>query len=141
MFGNNQNNIPNQQSGKISESVEIFRTLSGQVVELKRYEIAIMDNRILRKKNCCEVVPPLSDGRIPETIADIRECSNCFGLYHFENVLTCPVCGRYYCHICKGKIATLEGNEVNNVVVCKMCEENNTSSFTKYFKKLWTMGD
>lgn len=141
MCGTNQNNIPIQQSGKIEESVEIFRTLSGQAVELKHYEMAIMDNGILRKRYCREVVPPLSDGRIPETIADIRECSSCFGLYHFENVLTCPECGRYYCHTCKGKIETLEGDEVEDIDVCKMCEDEKNNSFSKLFKKLWEMGD
>ena len=37
---------------------------------------------MLRKEKLFEVIPPLSDNRIPDSVADIRECCICLGLFH-----------------------------------------------------------
>lgn len=125
--------------GKISESIEYFQTLSGQTVEFRKYVVCVMENNILRKKYEKEILPPLADGRIPEKIEDIRECSGCLGLYHFENVLTCENCGRYYCRNCKGKITKSDDEETKEIAVCKSCEDESKFSFKRIFKKIWEL--
>jgi hypothetical protein len=107
VFPNSQNTF-NQQPGKIVTKVEKFQTQSGQVVEIRQIELSILDNNLMRKENCFEVDPPLADNRIPESVADIRECGNCLRLFHKDNVLVCPVCGRCFCYQCR-EFITVDG--------------------------------
>ena len=132
------NNQPpgSPQPGKIATDVERYQSQSGQVVEIRRIELTILENNMLRKENCFEVDPPLADNRVPESIADIRECCVCLGLFHKDSVLICPVCGRCFCHQCGDRI-TDGGNELT---VCAECaREANTGLVRKIFKKFWTL--
>jgi hypothetical protein len=134
------NNQPpgSPQPGKIVTDVERYQTQSGQVVEIRRIELSILENNTLRKENRFEVEPPLADNRIPESVADIRECCICLGLFHKDNVLSCPVCGRCFCHQCRDRI-TADGNEVP---VCAECaKEANAGFICRILKKFWTLGD
>lgn len=134
------NNQPpfSPQPGKIVTDVERLRTQSGQVFEIRRVELTILENNVLRKENLSEVDPPLADNRIPESIADIRECCICLGLFHKDSVLSCPVCGGYFCHRCRACIKT-DGQEIPACAEC--AKEANAGLICKILKKFWTLGD
>jgi len=137
VFPNNQNPL-NQQPGKVVTDVEKYQTISGQVVKIRRVELSILDGNMLRKEKCFEVDPPLTDNRIPDSVADIRECRICFGLFHKDNVLNCPACGGYFCHRCRDYI-NINDSEVPACAECT--KEANTGVIRKIIKKFWTLGD
>jgi hypothetical protein len=134
------NNQPpgSPQPGKIVTDVERYKTQSGQVVERRRIEMTILENNVLRKENCFEVDPPLADNRVPESIADIRECCVCLDLFHKDNVLSCPICGGYFCCRCRACIK-MDGNEIPSCAEC--AKEANAGFICKILKKFWTLGD
>ena len=82
----NLNNQFGQQPGKIAVEKEFFQTLSGQWVELTWYQRAVFENNTLRKEALYYLDPPLQDGRVPDSIHDIRECCVCDGLFHKDTV-------------------------------------------------------
>ena len=138
MFGNNQSQF-NQQPGKVVTNIERFQTQSGQAVEIRRIEVTVLENNILRKEQTFEVCPPLNDNRIPDSVADIRECCVCLGLYHRDSVMTCPACGGFYDYRCRGNIR-VEDNET--VSACALCaKEANTGLLKKLSRRLWRMRD
>jgi hypothetical protein len=134
MCQSNQNPI-GPPVGKIETRVERFQTGSGQVIEIRWFEKCVMINNILTKESFFEVFPPLRDNRIPESVADIRECI-CGGLYHKDNILTCPICGRYFCHLCKAEIQ----KEDSKLTICSECAKAAKQGIlTRLIRKIWTL--
>jgi len=132
----NPQNPLGQPPGKIVTRVEKFQTLSGQLVLIRWMEVSVMDSGVLRKEETFEVLPPLADGRIPDRIADIRECCIRLGLYHHENVSSCPVCGRHFCRICAGLIKVKE----SETLACKVCADEASAGFLRrVFKYFWNL--
>lgn len=126
------------QAGKITTQVERYLTGSGQLFEIRRVEIMVLEKGFLKKESYFEVFPPLQDNRVPASVADIRECCVCLGLYHKESVFNCPVCGRDLCRICKEKITT----DAGEILVCAACaEEHNCGLVGRIIKKFWTLKD
>lgn len=140
MLTNSQNPL-NQPPKKVVTKVEKFQTEFGQLVELRFIELTVLENNVLRKEELFEVDPPLSDNRVPSSIQDIRQCCICLGLYHKDNIRTCPVCGRYFCISpdCRDMIKTENGDEI---LACAACaDEANSGLVRKLWRKLWTLGD
>lgn len=138
MFPNNQD-PPSQQPGKIVTGVDKYQSQSGQVVELRRIELTVLENNLLRKENCSEVEPPLADSRIPESVADIRECRVCLKLFHKDNVSTCPVCGGDYDLDCREEIKAEDGIPISTCALC--AKEANTGLARRMCKRFWQIGD
>ena len=135
---NNEVNPLQPRVGLESIRVEKFRTRSGQSVEIRWLKGLVSENGVPIEESCFEVFPPLTDNRIPDSVADIRECCICLGLFHKENIQRCPVCGRDFDSACRGTIATDEGE----IIVCAACdEEHNRSLLGKLIRKLWTLGE
>jgi len=137
----NNNNPGNQQPEITSTTVEKFHTQSGQLVELRLVESKVLKNSRLRKEQYFEVVPPLADNRVPDSVGDIRECCICLQLYHKDNVNSCPGCGRCFClnPDCRDLITTDEGKQV---LVCAVCaDEANSGLIKKLWRKIWILGD
>ena len=133
----NLNNPFGQQPGKIAIQKEFFQTLSGQLVELTWYQRAVFENNILKKEAFYYLDPPLVDGRVPDSVHDIRECCICNGLFHKDSVFQCPDCARYHCGMCRDKRKTEEDD--STIMVCQQCaDEANTGVLRKLFKKIWT---
>ena len=131
-------NVFGPAPGKVFIDVERYQTQSGQVVEIRRIEMNILENNMLRKERTFEVYPPLADSRIPETVADIRECRVCLSLYHKDNVMMCPVCGGYYCHLCRAETKDPDGQII---ALCAICaNEVNTGLLKRITRKLWALG-
>lgn len=136
MLPNNQNAF-NHHPGKIVTGVERFQAQSGQVVEIRRIEMTVLENNMIRKENVFEVEPPLADNRIPDSVADIRECHVCLGLFHEDNVDTCLSCGGYYNRSCRGEAKDKDGTLV---VVCAKCAKKaNTSLAGRLWNKFWNI--
>lgn len=131
-FNSNQN-LPNQPVGKFAKQAEVFHKRFGDIVEIVRIEICVMENGVLRKDIRFEVIPPLTDGRVVTSIEQIRECVVCEEVYHHENVSTCPVCHRTYCHACKGVI---EQDDIE-IIVCAECEAEAKKGLLKKLKDIF----
>ena len=135
----NHQNPFSQQPGKIVTDVDKYQSQSGQICELRRIELTVLENSRVRKEYCSEVEPPLADSRIPESVADIRECRVCLRLFHKDNVSTCPVCGSDYDLDCREEIKAEDGILIS---VCGLCaNEANTGLAKRMWKKLWDLGD
>lgn len=128
MFGNTQNPL-GQPYKKVVSKVEQFRTLSGHIMEIKWTQEGLLENGVWQELDLFTVDPPLTDGRIPESIADIRQCGVCELLFHKETVFgPCENCGFYYCHGCR-EIIKIKEQEVQ---LCSRCaNEINESWFSK----------
>ena len=132
------NNPPtpfNPQPGKMTTKVECFHTQSGQRVEIRWVTKMIYENNIWKDLSFFEVWPPLADNRIPQSVDDIRECVICLKLYHRDNVLLCPICGRTFGHCCKDVIKTKNTNE--EILVCLECgQEENRGLVSRLLSKV-----
>jgi len=128
----------NPQVGKVVTRVEKFQARSGQVFEIRWTDISTIENGIHKKESYFAVFPPLMDNRTPDSVADVRECCVCLGLYHRESVIKCPVCGGDFCQICMGKIVE---NEIE-IMACAACaKKNNRGLLGRIFNRLWTLED
>ena len=79
-----------------------------------------------------EIVPPLDDGTVPESVTQIRECSRCFAL--ITNSHLCPTCGKEFCLACTAE-AEKDGCKIK---VCVDCAERiNTPLWHSVKKALW----
>jgi hypothetical protein len=134
---NNQNQAPQKRVIK----VEKFQTSSGQLVKLRWTEISVFKNNQLTKEEYLEVVPPLTDNRIPDSAADCRECCVCLQAYHKDSVFECPLCGKSTCKSPKCRdVITVEGK--GEIVVCAACaDEAKAGSVKKLWRELWKLGD
>jgi hypothetical protein len=138
VFPNNQ--IPfSQQPGKAVTDAQKYQTQSGQIVEIRWTESTILEGNMLRKEKSFEVFPPLNDNRIPDSVADIRECRICLGLFHKESVLVCPVCGGCFCLKCRDEI---KSEDDQPIAACKLCaQQANTSVLGRLWRKFWHVED
>jgi hypothetical protein len=139
MNGSNQNTFGMPR--KIVTESERLRTESGQVVELRHVETIVYENGVIKKDTYMELVPPLSDNRMPESVSDITECCVCLQLYHRDSCEVCPGCKRTYCRRpgCRGKAEDEQGIEVD---CCSLCAEAaNKHIIIKFWDKLWNIGD
>ena len=117
MFGNMQNPL-GQPFKKEIMKIEQFRTLSGDITEIRWIQEGNLENDIWREAELLTIDPPLADSRIPESVADIRQCGVCDLLFHKESVLPpCQICGNHYCYRCRG---TVKINK-EETTVCEAC--------------------
>jgi hypothetical protein len=138
MFPGNPNPFL-QPPGKISKDTQRLQTQSGQLVELRTVEMTVLENGTCRKERVFEVVPPLADNRIPDKIADVRECCVCLRLFHKDNVSRCPICGGDYCagKDCRGEVKV---SKEEKAIVCAPCAQKaNTTLFERIAQKLWKL--
>ena len=123
----------NSNPGKIEISSEKLIGSLGQTFEVRCCEVVFYDNNILRRERQFENVPPLADSRSADSIQDVRECCGCYQFYFYDSVISCHVCGRFYCRICGSKITGLLEKHGVTVPLCPPCAE---ASFSSFFKRL-----
>ena len=128
MFGNQQNPFGQPLKNTVLKT-EQFQTASGQYTEVKWLQKTVLINTDREELELFTVEPPLADGRIPNSIADIRQCGVCEQLFHQDSVFPpCDICGDHYCSRCRDVIK-IEGEEIQ---ICANCaNEINKGMFSK----------
>jgi len=129
-----------QPPGKIVLDIQRGRMPSGQIVEIRRVELTILENGRWRKEKVFEVDPGMADGTTPQEIGMIRECHVCLGLFNRDNVRHCPACGRDYCGLreCWGEVRVSEDEKI---VACAPCAQaNNRGLWERISGKFWRLG-
>lgn len=129
-----------QTPGKITLDIQRGRMPSGQIVEIRKVELCLMENGRLRKEKVFELDPAMADGTTPQEIGTVRECHVCLGLFSEQNVRRCPACGRDYCWLrtCWGGIKVPKSEPI---VVCAPCaKEANTGLLERISRKFWRLG-
>ena len=127
-----------QMPGKIVLDIQRKRMPSGQIVEIRRVELTVLENGRWRKEKVSELEPGTADGTTPD-IEDIRECHICLGLFSKDNIRHCLACGRDYCRLreCWGEVKVPQNGQI---VVCAPCAKaNNTSLLGRIARKFWRL--
>jgi len=106
--------------------------LTNRLVELitaiQTYEI----NGVIRTEELDRTIfPPLDDGTLPASSADLRECTRCLALISVCNTFICS-CGRTFCLGCGVE------DEIDGRLLCVDCYESRHSGILQgFWKWLW----
>jgi hypothetical protein len=93
--------------------------LTNRLVELIAMVCTYEVNGVIKTEEIGhEVCPPLDDGTVPASTAEIRECMRCLSLISACNAFTCR-CGRTFCLGCR-VVVVIEGHHVS---LCRDCAE------------------
>lgn len=113
-----------------------YRSPTGQTVDILTSDVTIQDaGGTWRTEMTKECVPPLADGRVPQSTNDIRECHRCVSLIHVDTSFICPACGFTYCTVCAAQIPS---DDAEPTWLCIVCAAKATEApLTKIMRFIW----
>ena len=119
--------------GRIITRREVYvAPLTKRVVELRWITDTEEYQGKYKTEDFKEIVPPLDDGTVPESVSQIRECPRCCSLV--TNSYLCPTCGKEFCLACTAE-AEKDGCKIRVCVDCVEKIKNPLWHLTK--KALW----
>ncbi len=125
-----------QTGDRVTTDVQRYCSPTGQIADIIVNDLTIDSNGVWKTEKLRECIPPLADGRIPDSPKDIRECCRCQGLIHVESSYICPVCNLTFCIVCTTEFSPDKDKSIRLCIPC--VEKATTTPLQKFYK--WIVG-
>ena len=128
--------FPSQLPGRVIRKVQRYLMPDGTVREKRWVQITFQaPDGSIQTEEQTEVVPPLSDGVVPEEMTDVLYCLLCQALVcRTLHSFVCQNCGLTFCVQCRVRVKTEDGE----IQLCRPCAERVAHPLiTKFRKMLW----